>query len=290
MIKKILATVLALLMAFGVLGMNAFAATDVVYGEVTNDENINANDALTVLQIATGKRTSTPYQDALADVNADGKVNASDALSILQLATGKIVAFSKSYDKTTKAKKIDPIFADGKYTFTLTLTDESVDELDVVFSTDGKSMVMATQMVMAGIPIEYRLLHKDGKNYQIIPTVKKTVDFVGEVTVFNGVYAETDDDIAAIFKNYEKLFKAEVIYSSTTKKTIGSQKYDCETFVNKNGAVFEYCFYDGELEYLIITNGSTTQTLDISNLRQGAEASKLIIPSDCVYDETAFQS
>ncbi len=285
MIKKILATVLALVMVFGVLGMNAFAATDVVYGEVTNDESINANDALTVLQIATGKRTSTPYQDALADVNADGKVNASDALSILQFATGKITAFSKSYDKTTKAKKVDPVFADGKYTFTLTLTDESVDELDVVFSTDGDSKVMSSTMVISAIPVEYRLLHKDGKNYQIVPTVK-----LGLVTVFQGVYSETDEDVSSIFETYEKIFRADVIYSSTTKKTISGTTYDCETFCTENNAVLEYCFYDGALEYLIISSGDSEQTLDISNLEDGAETSMLEIPSDCVKDDTAFQS
>ena len=162
------------------------------------------------------------------------------------------------------------------------MNDESTGEFDVVFSTDGKSMVMATTMVMATIPIEYRLLHTNGKNYQVIPTINH---ILGK---FQGVYAETDDDVASIFESYEKLFMAEVIYSSTTKKTIDSQQYECETFVNENGAVFEYCFYDGELEYLIITNGATTQTLDISNLEQGADASKLIIPSDCVEDESAF--
>lgn len=285
MIKKILATVLALVMAFGVLTMNAFAAKDVVYGDVTADTKINANDALTVLQIATGLNTTNAYKDAIADVNADGRVNSNDALIILQFATGLKDDFGKSYDKTKKAKTVDPIFADGKYTFTLTLSDESVDDLDVVFSTDGESKVMSSTMVISAIPVEYRLLHKNGKNYQIVPTVK-----LGVVTAFQGVYSETDEDISSVFETYEKIFKAEVIYSSTSKKTISGTSYDCETFCTENNAILEYCYYDGALEYIIITSGSSTQTLDISNLVDGAVASMLEIPSDCVKDDTAFQS
>ena len=87
MFKKILAAVIALVMALGVFSMNAFAATDVVYGDITNDGNINSQDALKVLQAATGMYTATAYQQAVVDVNSDGNVNSSDALLILQYAT-----------------------------------------------------------------------------------------------------------------------------------------------------------------------------------------------------------
>ncbi|MBP3328198.1 MAG: dockerin type I repeat-containing protein [Clostridia bacterium] len=284
MFKKIFAAVIALVMALGVFSMNAFAATDVVYGDITNDGNINSQDALKVLQTATGMYTATAYQQAVVDVNSDGNVNSSDALLILQYATDLVKSFNKSYDNTQKAKKVDPVFANGAYTFTLTLSDESSGNIDVTFSTDGKAKVMYSTMKLGLIPVEYRLLHKDGKNYQIVPTINLGIE------KFQGVYCETDDDISSIFDTYEAIFMAEVIYASSTKKTINGQVYDCETFCNENNAVFEYCYYDGALEFLTVSAGSTTQTLDISNLMVGAETSKLIIPSDCVYDESAFQS
>ena len=62
-------------------------------GDVNSDGRINSNDALLVLQAATGLTQFSANQKSLADVASDGKVNSSDALKILQYATGKITKF-----------------------------------------------------------------------------------------------------------------------------------------------------------------------------------------------------
>ncbi len=62
-------------------------------GDVNEDTNIDAKDALLVLKIAVGKHTPTNQQNMCADVNGDRKVNATDALWILQYAVGKRVTF-----------------------------------------------------------------------------------------------------------------------------------------------------------------------------------------------------
>lgn len=62
-------------------------------GDISGDNKINSNDALFVLQAATGKLTLTEAQKELADVNKDTKINSSDALAILQYATGLITKF-----------------------------------------------------------------------------------------------------------------------------------------------------------------------------------------------------
>ncbi len=66
---------------------------DTSIGDVTGDSKINSNDALVVLQAATGKATLSSKQKAQADVNKDSKINSSDALLILQFSTGLIKKF-----------------------------------------------------------------------------------------------------------------------------------------------------------------------------------------------------
>lgn len=59
-------------------------------GDANTDKKVNSNDALIVLQYATGVVKLGAEQKALADLNADNKINSGDALKILQLATGLI--------------------------------------------------------------------------------------------------------------------------------------------------------------------------------------------------------
>ncbi len=62
-------------------------------GDINNDGSINSNDALLVLQYATGTVTLSAAQKASADTNKDNAVNSIDALAILQYATGIITRF-----------------------------------------------------------------------------------------------------------------------------------------------------------------------------------------------------
>lgn len=62
-------------------------------GDINQDNEITASDALLALQAATGKTMLTTDQRNRADVDRDGKVSANDALLILQYATQKINAF-----------------------------------------------------------------------------------------------------------------------------------------------------------------------------------------------------
>ena len=58
-------------------------------GDVNDDGNINAKDALDVLKAAVGKITFTEVQSVTADVDKDGKLSAKDALEILKYTVGK---------------------------------------------------------------------------------------------------------------------------------------------------------------------------------------------------------
>lgn len=283
MLKKVLATVLALVMAFGVFAMSASAATDVIYGDMNGDTNVNASDALVVLQMATGLKDATDYELAIADVNADAKTNSTDALLILQLSTDLIKSFNKSYDKTLKATKVDPVFANGSFTFSIAMYEESVGNFDMVLSTDGKSKVIATIIPFKGIiPIEVRLLNKGGKNYQVLPEIK-ILDKRVEGT---GTYCEINEDISKMFDDYVRIFTSEVVFGSSSKTVIAGDEYVCETFYNLAGAKFELFFLGDKLEIITISNKGKTQTFDLTNLEKGADTTRLVIPSDYKYDDS----
>ncbi len=65
----------------------------VSYGDVNHDGEIDAQDALLVLQQAVNKVQLDPAQRIAADVDGNGKLNAVDALLILQKAVNKILGF-----------------------------------------------------------------------------------------------------------------------------------------------------------------------------------------------------
>ncbi len=282
MFKKILAVVLALVMALSVLAMNASAVTDVDYGDMNSDGNINASDALSVLQMSTGIVEASDYQLAIGDINADGKTNSSDALLILQLSTGLITSFNKSYDSTLKATVVDPVFANKAFTFSMAMSDKSVGDFDMIFSTDGKAKVIATVILFQGIlPVEVRMLNKDNKNYQILDEINA----LGKPVEGTGVYCEIDENIGKMFDDYVKVFTADVIYGSTAKVKEGGKEYIYETYYNEAGAKFEYGFLNGTLEVLTVSNNGSSQTFDITNIEKGADTTRLVIPSNYTYDK-----
>ncbi len=63
------------------------------YGNLNDDDMINAVDALLVLQIAVGKYKPSSEQELLGDVNGDGNIDAVDALQVLQYSVGKLERF-----------------------------------------------------------------------------------------------------------------------------------------------------------------------------------------------------
>lgn len=66
---------------------------DVVYGDVDQNGEVDAKDALLVLQFAVGKTDLSAPQQAAANVSNEDKIDAVDALLILQRAVGKISLF-----------------------------------------------------------------------------------------------------------------------------------------------------------------------------------------------------
>ncbi|MBQ8227721.1 MAG: dockerin type I repeat-containing protein [Clostridia bacterium] len=286
MFKKVISLVLALVMAMGVFAMNASAATDVVYGDVNKDGAINAGDALEVLQSSTGLKDLTNYNMAIADVNSDAKANSSDALLILQYATGLVLSFNKDYANTLKATKIDPVFANDAFTFSVAMEDESVGNFDMVFSTDGKSKAITSVINFQGIlPIDLSMLHTNGKNYQVVGAIDVEILGKKERVEHTGTYCEIEENVDEIFDGYVRLFTSKAIFGSSVKRTVDGKEYVCETFYNEAGASFEYYFLNGKLAIATISNNGTTQTFKVTNLEKGVDASKLVIPSDYTEDD-----
>ena len=86
--KKFVSLFLALTMLFSVFGFSTVQAIDIKSGDVNLDGEINAADALNVLQFSIGRISLGDTQKSKADVNGDGLINSSDALVILQISVG----------------------------------------------------------------------------------------------------------------------------------------------------------------------------------------------------------
>ncbi len=89
--RKILSLLLATVFMMTSFAMGAVAKT--FYGDVNQDGQVNAADALAVLKFAVNKQDFTPEEEKLGEVSADKVINAQDALLILQYAVGKIEKF-----------------------------------------------------------------------------------------------------------------------------------------------------------------------------------------------------
>lgn len=72
--------------------------TLVIYGDVDNDGQVNASDALLALQASVNLRSLCGSEVTTADVNNDGQVNATDALFILQHSVDLIEDFPIEQD------------------------------------------------------------------------------------------------------------------------------------------------------------------------------------------------
>ena len=65
-----------------------------ILGDVNADGNINADDALLILQHSVGLYTLTDNELLAANVHSDSNINADDALKILQYSVGIIGSFN----------------------------------------------------------------------------------------------------------------------------------------------------------------------------------------------------
>ncbi len=70
-----------------------YVESECIIGDVDNDGNVTAADALEVLKSVVGKVTLTDDQFKAADTDGNGKADAADALNILKKVVGKIEFF-----------------------------------------------------------------------------------------------------------------------------------------------------------------------------------------------------
>ena len=71
----------------------AFTPVSAVYGDIDQNEQITATDALQILKTVVGKTVLDEKQTTAADVDGDGRITATDALLVLKKVVGKIDRF-----------------------------------------------------------------------------------------------------------------------------------------------------------------------------------------------------
>ena len=84
-----------------IAGVNVYAE-DFTLGDVDNNADITAVDALVILQSVTGMEELSPEQFKAADVDGDNQITSNDALKILQYVTKIIDDFKQEVPQTTE--------------------------------------------------------------------------------------------------------------------------------------------------------------------------------------------
>ena len=119
--KRIVATILAVMIVFSVFGA-VTASADIGYGNVNQKDGVTVDDALMVLQASVKMIELDDTQKNLARVSGGTDVTVTDAMLILQYAVGKINEFKMSAPEVN-----DTILDNGAYTL-----DETADNSFVV--------------------------------------------------------------------------------------------------------------------------------------------------------------
>ena len=92
-ITRLTAVVLAVVLALPVNSISTFAEDEIIYGDVNNDESINAEDALCALKHAAKLELLDDEALVRADVDGNKVVDAADALWILKYAAKLVTSF-----------------------------------------------------------------------------------------------------------------------------------------------------------------------------------------------------
>ncbi len=107
------AAVVLLVMYFLIFSFSfaAFGASEVTYGDINNDGEIDVRDVVLVIQYALELRTLTPDQLKAADVNGDGEVNVLDVTLIKQYSLRVIEEFPVQLEDSSVKGKITSAYA-----------------------------------------------------------------------------------------------------------------------------------------------------------------------------------
>ena len=240
--KKIISLLLSAILVTAMFGISASAR---VLGDVNGDKAANSVDALKILLYSVGSDES--ISPKLADVNCDGRVNSVDALIVLNISVG-------DYDGPTtveyKVDVVDPILKTGKFTLStiVATTDENgkPTKVPTTIMVDGKNMCVS--MKVSGI--DTRLLVLNGKAY-----MEMSNEEIGDLD-FGNINTGADETY---------------IGSSFVKE--GNKTYTVDSYKSSDGSVIDYYFLNGKWTRLVVTDGSTKESQEITDFKAGVNSS-----------------
>lgn len=122
--KRLIAALLSLLLAFSVFGVLSGTADGKMFGDLDGDGKISSNDALLILQYIVGIEEFTDEQKNIAKVSTEdgsGEIGTNDALAVLQYTVGIINEFVRK-EVSTHIEVPESILENNAY-----VKDESAD-------------------------------------------------------------------------------------------------------------------------------------------------------------------
>ncbi len=249
--KKIISLLLSAILVTAMFGISASAR---VLGDVNGDKAANSVDALKILLYSVGSDES--ISPKLADVNCDGRVNSVDALIVLNISVGD---YNGPTTVEYKVDVVDPILKTGKFTLStiVATTDENgkPTKVPTTIMVDGKNMCVS--MKVSGI--DTRLLVLNGKAYMVFPLLKAYMEMSNEEI--------GDLDFGNINTGADETY----IGSSFVKE--GNKTYTVDSYKSSDGSVIDYYFLNGKWTRLVVTDGSTKESQEITDFKAGVNSS-----------------
>ncbi len=271
-LSRVLALVLALTLLVTAFQAMAFAVTytPTPFGDLDNDNQVNAVDALMVLQGAVGKITLTAEQNKRGELNLDGDINAIDALLILQYSV-KIISKFPAQEKeelenlppeekyyAERAIEYNVDFSDFEEVITINDGDDATEIVEKLGGEPKSAEVYNYPVTEDGLLLFTPLSNEaDRKNtlqkYKVSPKTK------GKITLGSTVVEYSmPTDVTA----YDMLPVDYAVYSTSTQTPIHieANAFEDASRYDKANADYYDCNLPGtvamDIEYLGYVNGT----------------------------------
>lgn len=220
----------------------ASAWTEYPTGNINNNENIDASDALLALQHSVQLITLSGRGLSAADVSGDGKVNASDALLILQYSVNLIEKFPNDMTGEEKYYNLRDAYYNATGEDFIDNGEVDLNDVDSILETYGQviepSDVELAEITESGTMVytplsdaaaETGTLHK----YDNAEKVTGTLELDGTVLHYSMPTNVTAYDMIPIEYSVSSLFPAGVHFSANTFEETDryaepdAEYYDC---------------------------------------------------------------
>lgn len=128
-----------------------------------------------------------------------------------------------------------------------------------------------------GISIQSRVFYSEKKGKYYILADAMGLNLYSEMTK-EEYNSEFDLNAQQLIDNLAPVKDNSAVITSSTK-TVGNKKYNCESYTSKNGIIVTYYFYNGNLSIIETKNNKETLSVNVSDLSKTVSNSVFELPA-----------